>query len=234
MDILLVEDDLELGSGVRTALADQGFAVIWVRRIAEANQQLERQASDVVILDLGLPDGDGLDLLKQMRRNRIRLPVLILTARDTLTDRLTGLDSGADDYLIKPFALAELVSRIRALARRSYSMQDDVLELRGLTLHESAQRVTVYGKPVELSLSEFLLLSLLMRRADRVVTRRLLEQEVLPGGQNNQSNVLDVHVSNLRKKIGDGYVRTVRGVGYVIERLVASGADHSQHTERSL
>jgi two-component system, OmpR family, response regulator QseB len=222
MNILLVEDDPELGSGVRIALVDQGFSVIWVRRLDEATRELEDSLTDLVLLDLGLPDGDGLTLLKRLRRDRKTLPVLVLTARDALDDRLAGLDSGADDYLVKPFALAELLSRIRALARRSFGFDGDALELRGLVLHEATMRVSVDGAPVELSRSEFLLLCTLMKRADRVVTRRVLEEQVLPGGLNNESNVLDVHISNLRKKIGNGYVRTIRGVGYVIDRSPSS------------
>lgn len=218
MNILLVEDDPELGSGVRIALVDQGFTVVWVRRLDEATHELENSLSDLVLLDLGLPDGDGLSLLKRLRREHKTLPVLVLTARDALDDRLAGLDSGADDYLVKPFALAELLSRIRALARRSFGFDGDRLELRGLMLQEATMRVSVDGLAVELSRSEFLLLATLVKRADRVVTRRVLEEQVLPGGLNNESNVLDVHMSNLRKKIGEGYVRTVRGVGYVIDR----------------
>jgi two-component system response regulator QseB len=144
--------------------------------------------------------------------------VLILTARDALEDRLAGLDSGADDYLVKPFALAELLSRVRALARRSFGLVNDTIEIRQLALHEATMRVTVDERAVELSRSEFELLCLLMKRADRVLTRRVLEEQVLPGGLDNESNVLDVHMSNLRRKIGPGYIRTVRGVGYVIDR----------------
>jgi two-component system response regulator QseB len=218
MNILLVEDDLELGNGVRIALEEQGMSVTWTRRLAEATQVLDGKPSDLVLLDLGLPDGDGLGLLARLRTDRDSTPVLILTARDALADRLAGLDRGADDYLVKPFALAELVSRVRALARRSYGLVGEVLELRNLTLQAATMRVTVDGVPVELSRSEFDLLCLLVKRADRVLTRRMLEQQVLPGGLNNESNVLDVHISNLRRKIGPGLIRTVRGVGYVIDR----------------
>jgi two-component system, OmpR family, response regulator QseB len=222
MNILLVEDDLELGNGVRIALVDEGFSVVWVRRLVDAEHELQVSLTDLVLLDLGLPDGDGLTLLKKLRRELKTLPVLILTARDALDDRLTGLDCGADDYLVKPFALAELLSRIRALARRSFGFEGEAITLRGLVLAEATQRATLDGMVVELSRSEFLLLSTLVKRADRVVTRRTLEEQVLPGGLNNESNVLDVHISNLRKKIGDGYVRTVRGVGYVIDRQVSA------------
>lgn len=218
MKILLIEDDLDLGNGVRIALSDQGFEVVWVRRISEAQYTLETSLVDLVLLDLSLPDGDGLTLLAGLRRERQTLPVLVLTARDALDDRLAGLDSGADDYMVKPFALAELISRIRALARRSFGFDGEAIELRGLLLHLTTLRVTVDGKPVELSRSEFALLSALVKRPDRVLTRRMLEDQVLPGGAGNESNVLDVHISNLRKKIGDGYIRTVRGVGYSIDR----------------
>lgn len=221
MNILLVEDDPELGSGVRIALVDQGFAVVWVRRLAEAEHQLGFGLTDLVLLDLGLPDGDGQALITRLRRQRSRLPIIVLTARDALHDRVSGLDGGADDYIVKPFALAELISRIRALVRRSFDMDGDTLVLRGLSLHEPSMRASVDGRPVELTRCEFQLLATLVKRADRVVTRRVLEEQVLPGGEINQSNALDVHISSLRKKIGNGYIRTVRGVGYVAERQAA-------------
>ncbi|WIT13120.1 response regulator [Paucibacter sediminis] len=223
MKVLLVEDDLDLGNGVRMALAEQGMEVVWVRRLADAMQTLTNSVADLVLLDLGLPDGDGLSLLAHLRREKLRLPVLILTARDSLQERLLGLDSGADDYLVKPFALAELISRVRALVRRSYGQEDETLELRGICVQEQTMRVLVKGDPVELSRSEFALLVALMKRADRVLTRRLLEEQVLPGGS-AESNVLDVHMSNLRKKIGEGFIRTVRGVGYVIDRQAPARA----------
>lgn len=145
--------------------------------------------------------------------------MLILTARDGLGDRLRGLDGGADDYLVKPFALAELVSRLRALARRSGASSAETLELRGLRMHEPTQCVSVDGNAVSLSRSEYLLLTALLKRSDRVLTRRTLEEHVLPRRLANESNVLDVHISNLRRKIGEGYIRTVRGIGYVIDTL---------------
>jgi two-component system response regulator QseB len=218
MKILLIEDDLDLGNGVRIALADQGMDVVWVRKLADAASFLDAELCDLVLLDLGLPDGDGLQLLSRLRRDRSGLPVLILSARDALPDRLRGLDSGADDYLVKPFELAELLSRLRALARRSYGFDGERLELRGLSLHLPTRRVTVQGKAVELTASEYILLKTLLMRADRVVTRRSLEEQALPGAQANASNSLDVHMANLRRKIGEGYVRTVRGVGYVIDQ----------------
>ena len=217
MRLLLVEDDLDLGNGVRIALGDHAMDVVWVRRLSDALRTLEQQSFEMVLLDLGLPDGDGIGLLTRLRREWRRLPVLILSARDSLHDRLHGLDSGADDYLVKPFALAELVSRVRALARRSYGQGDGTLHLRGLSLHEPTRRVSVAGQNVELSRCEFDLLALLLRRMDRVVTRSGIEEEVIPGGSANGSNALEVHVSNLRRKIGPGFIRTVRGIGYVID-----------------
>jgi len=218
MKILLIEDDLDLGNGVRIALADEGLEVVWIRHLSDANAWLDGDRCDLVLLDLGLPDGDGLTLLTRLRRDRSELPVLILSARDALPDRLRGLDSGADDYLVKPFDLAELLSRVRALARRSYGFDGAALALQGVMLNIPMRRVTVHGKPVELTASEFVLLKTLMMRAGRVVTRRNLEEQALPGAQANASNALDVHMANLRRKIGDGYIRTVRGVGYVIDQ----------------
>jgi len=216
--ILLIEDDLDLGNGVRIALADQGFDVIWVRRKEEALHQIDACVPELVLLDLGLPDGDGMSLMTYMRQQLKGIPVIILTARGTLQDRLSGLDAGADDYLVKPFVLAELLARVRALARRSYGFQNEVIEIRGLTLHVPTRRVTVSERHIELTASEYALLEILMLRIDRVLTRRFLEERVF-GAKENMSNALDVHMGNLRRKIGEGYVRTVRGVGYVIDTV---------------
>ncbi len=146
------------------------------------------------------------------------IPVIILTARGTLQDRLCGLDAGADDYLVKPFVLAELLARVRALARRSYGFENEAIDIRGLSLHVPTRRVTVSARHVELTASEYALLETLMLRADRVLTRRYLEERIF-GTKENLSNALDVHMGNLRRKIGDGFVRTVRGVGYVIDTV---------------
>jgi len=224
MKILLVEDDLDLGNGVRIALTGQELEVVWVRRLEDAMRMVESTPFDLALLDLGLPDGDGLALLRRLRRERQSLPVLILTARDALEDRVHGLDSGADDYMVKPFALAELLSRVRALLRRSYGFEGDTIELRGLALHEPTRQVSVRGNPVELSRSEYELLAALLKRAGRVITRHTLEEQVLPGQIGSESNVLDVHMSNLRRKIGEGYIRNVRGVGYVIDQVVRDKA----------
>lgn len=218
MKILLIEDDLDLGNGVRIALADQGFDVIWVRRKEDALHQLGICVPELILLDLGLPDGDGMSLMTRLRQQLKGVPVIILTARGTLQDRLCGLDAGADDYLVKPFVLAELLARVRALARRSYGFENEAIEIRGLSLHIPTRRVTVSARHVELTESEYALLETLMLRADRVLTRRYLEERLF-GTKENLSNALDVHMGNLRRKIGDGFVRTVRGVGYVIDTV---------------
>ncbi|KFX21188.1 response regulator [Pectobacterium betavasculorum] len=218
MKILLIEDDIDLGNGVRIALTDQGLDVIWVRRKVDALHQLDVCVPELVLLDLGLPDGDGMSLMARLRQQFKGVPVIILTARGTLQDRLTGLDAGADDYLVKPFVLAELLARVRALVRRSYGFQNEVIEIRGLSLHVPTRRVTVSERHVDLTPSEYALLETLMLRADRVMTRSFMEERIF-GAKENMSNALDVHMGNLRRKIGDGYVRTVRGVGFVIDTV---------------
>lgn len=218
MKILLIEDDMDLGNGVRIVLSDQGMEVVWVRQLSDASRHLASDVFDLILLDLGLPDGDGMHLLARIRRDKKTVPVIIFSARDSIEDRLNGLDGGADDYLVKPFVLAELLSRMRALARRSYGFEGEVMSIRGLSLHDTTRRVAVYERAVELTASEYALLKMLMMRIDHVVTRRILEDQALPGGQENASNALDVHMGNLRRKIGEGYIRTVRGVGYVIDQ----------------
>ena len=219
MNVLLIEDDLDLGDGIRLACEAEGHRVCWVRRLADAKGQILAHRPDLLLLDLGLPDGDGHSLLAWLRTHEAMPPVLIISARDALDERLRGLDGGADDFLLKPFALKELLSRLRALARRSYGLQEGALSLGGLQIHQASLRVNLDGQPLELSPSEYRLLELLVKRADRVLTRRFLEEHAL-GCSQAESNVLDVHISSLRRKLGEGYIRTVRGVGYVIERPV--------------
>ncbi|NYE23335.1 response regulator [Pigmentiphaga litoralis] len=217
MKILLVEDDLDLGKGVGLAMQAQHIDVVWVRRLVDVPRALDAGDVDVVVLDLGLPDGDGLDLLARLRRDRSRLPILILSARTAIHDRLYGLDSGADDYLVKPFVLAELLSRVRALARRSAATAGESrLASQQLVLYEATRTVTLDGVNIELSRTEFDLLAVLLRQPGRVVARYLLEETALPHGRAGASNTLDVHISNLRRKIGKDAIRTVRGIGYAM------------------
>ena len=216
MRILLLEDDLALGRALQSVLHDDGYLATWVRLGADAERLLGQESFAALLLDLGLPDGDGLALLRRLRAAGHRLPSLVITARDSLEDRLGGFDGGADDYLIKPFDIPELLARLRAVVRRAGgpAAPEAHWTLGDLTLDPRRLSVTRAGQPLPLSRTEFTLLHTLARHADRIVTRAELEDRVLPysGGQ-----TLDVHMSNLRRKIGDGYIRTVRGVGYMVQ-----------------
>jgi two-component system response regulator BasR len=207
MKLLIVEDDELLQQGLAQALA------------AEANGLIVTSQYSLVILDLGLPDQDGASLLRQWRRQQIELPVLILTARDALEDRVDGLDAGADDYLIKPFALAELQARVRALIRRYQGHSDNLLQQGKLTLNLSSQQVSLQDKPVEVTPKEFAILSRLMMRAGQTVNRELLQQDLYAWNDDLGSNTLEVHMHNLRRKLGKDRIRTIRGIGYRLELL---------------
>lgn len=218
MNICLIEDDLALGRALQSALQDAGEEVLWVRRAADARHWVGEQPFDAVLLDLGLPDGSGIDVLRDLRSNGHTVPILIITARDGLEDRLRGLDTGADDYLVKPFATTELLARVRAVVRRVNGWSDSgepVWKLKDLVLDDKRMTLLRGGVAIALSKSEFALLHTLMRQPGVVLTRRTLEARALP---NSEGQSLDVHMSNLRRKIGDGYIRTVRGVGYVAEK----------------
>jgi len=221
MNICLVEDDLLLGRALKSSLEDAGHSVVWLRMAADARSWLAGDSLDAALLDLGLPDGEGLSLLKELRRSGNSLPVLIITARDTLDERLDGLDAGADDYLIKPFDNAELLARLRAVLRRGGKWSEEEPSLRAgeLELNEQRMTVTLTDAALTLSPTEFSLLRELLRYKNRVRTRRQLEAEAMP---DSDSQSLDVHISNLRRKIGAERIRTVRGVGYVIDDDVAT------------
>ncbi|MGB7301885.1 MAG: response regulator [Burkholderiaceae bacterium] len=218
MNLCLIEDDLLLGRGLKSSLEDAGHSVLWLRMVSDAQAWLTNPEEDfhAVILDLGLPDGDGLTLLKALRQRGTSLPTLIITARDTLDERLDGLDAGADDYLVKPFDNAELLARLRAVMRRGNHLesQDQTLTVGELILDEKKVLVTLAGKPLALSPTEFALFRELLRFKNRVRTRRQLEAQAMPGSEGQS---LDVHISNLRRKVGNHIIRTVRGVGYVID-----------------
>lgn len=217
MLVLLIEDDLDLGAALHRALLGAGHGCLWVRRAADVPHRLADASVEAVLLDLGLPDGDGNELLKQMRAAGVTVPVLIITARDGLQDRLKGFDNGADDYLIKPFEIPELLVRLRAILRRSGAQgeAEALWNFGNLALEEKRMRVTLDGAAITLSKTEYALLLTLMKQSDRVLTRAELEKRVLPF---SDGATLDVHISNLRKKIGDGHIRTVRGVGYMMQR----------------
>jgi two-component system, OmpR family, response regulator len=219
MRILLVEDDTLLGDGIRAGLAQADFAVDWVQDGVLGETALKTEAYAAVVLDLGLPRLSGLDLLRGIRARGDATPVLILTARDAVVDRVKGLDSGADDYLIKPFDLDELAARLRALTRRVQGSAAPVLRLHGVLLDPAQHRVEYHGKPVELTARQFTLLHELMLNAGRVLSREQLEQRVYPWGEELESNAIEVHVHHLRRKLAPGLVRTVRGVGYLMPKV---------------
>ncbi|MRX11509.1 response regulator [Pseudoduganella sp. FT25W] len=215
MKILMIEDDLAIGRALLAVFQDEGHLVVWLRLADGVLARLQAETFDAVLLDLGLPDGDGAELLRQLRAAGQSLPVLIMTARDSLQDRLNGFNTGADDYLIKPFEIPELLARLRAIVRRANGNADGGWSFGELVLDESRMLVTRAGAPVALSRTEFALLLALVKESGRVLTRAELEQGVLP---HSEGQTLDVHISNLRKKIGERLIRTVRGVGYMAQK----------------
>ena len=215
MRILLVEDDRLLGDGLKAGLAQAGFAVDWLRDGEAAMAALAAEHFAAVVLDLGLPRRDGLSVLQWLRGRHDATPVLILTARDQLEDKVRGLDLGADDYVLKPFDLDEIAARLRALVRRAHGRPTPLLTLGEVELNPAARTVTCGGQPVELTGREFDLLHVLLQNADRVLTRRALEEQLYTWGEEVGSNALEVHIHHLRKKLGNDLIRTVRGVGYM-------------------
>jgi two-component system response regulator QseB len=218
MRILLVEDDLQLGDGLTIGLRQAGFAVDWLKDGHMADQALQSEAFDLVVLDLGLPRLSGMEVLSRARQRGQTMPILILTARDATGDKVAGLDSGADDFLVKPIDLDELTARIRALTRRSAGRAAPLLIHGELSLDPAAHTVTLAGQPVELSSREFPLLQMLLENAGRVLTRSQLEQSIYGWRDEPDSNALEVHIHHLRKKLGNDLIRTLRGVGYTIAK----------------
>jgi two-component system OmpR family response regulator/two-component system response regulator QseB len=216
MRILLVEDDALLGDGLRAGLRQLGFQVDWVRDGEAAERELRAEPYAAAVLDLGLPKRDGLDVLAAVRRAGVTLPVLVLTARDAVPERIRGLDHGADDYVVKPVDLHELAARLRALVRRSHGRPQQCLAARDVVLDPAARSVRQAGLPVPLSTREFDLLHMLMLNAGRVLSREQLEQQLYSWGQEVESNAIEVHIHHLRRKLGSGLIQTVRGVGYML------------------
>jgi two-component system response regulator QseB len=212
--LLLVEDDAMIGEAIRAGLRREGFTVDWVHDGAGAAQVLRSEPFEALLLDLGLPGSDGLQLLKTLRERGETLPVLIITARDAVADRVAGLDAGADDYLIKPFDLDELAARIRALLRRKSGRPAPLLEYQGVVLDPAAHRVTRNGADISLSPREFTLLQLLMERPGTILSRAQLEERLYGWGEEVESNAVEVHIHGLRRKLGAQFILTVRGVGY--------------------
>lgn len=218
MRILLAEDDPLLGDGLRAGLRQLGFQVDWVRNGVAAERELRDQPYAAAVLDLGLPQMDGMQVLAAVRRAGVTLPVLVLTARDAVTDRIRGLDVGADDYVVKPVDLNELAARLRALVRRAHGQPQERLAAQDVVLDPAARSVTKSGQPVLLATREFDLLHALMLNAGRVLSREQLEQHLYSWGQEVESNAVEVHIHHLRRKLGPALIQTVRGVGYMLLR----------------
>ncbi len=224
MRLLLVEDDVMIGETVLDLLRADHFAVDWVKDGRMADTALRSQRYDLVLLDLGLPQRDGLDVLKDLRGRKDLTPVLVLTARDAVGDRIAGLDAGADDYLLKPYDLDELVARIRALIRRSTGRADSVLEIQGLRLNPITREVTrrvegaLESESISLSAREWAVLEVLMARPGVVFSRAQIEEKLYSWKDEVSSNAVEVYIHGLRKKLGNAVIQTVRGLGYVMPR----------------
>lgn len=218
MRILLVEDDELLGDGLRTGLIQYGYTVDWLKDGLSADQALKTENFDLVVIDLGLPKMPGITVLQNLRGRGQTMPVLILTARESIDDRVKGLDSGADDYLTKPFDLDELCARLRALQRRFSSRAEPLLVYENISLDPAAHTVSLNDEPVSVSRREFALLQKLLENAGRVLSREHLTQSLYGWGEDVDSNALEVHVHNLRKKFGQSFIHTIRGIGYMIDK----------------
>jgi len=221
MRILLVEDDELLGDGIRTGLKHYGYTVDWVKDGVAAVDAFASSCEkfEVIVLDLGLPKMSGLKVLKHIREHNIPTPVVILTARETIEDRVKGLDAGADDYITKPFDLDELCARIRALHRRSKSRTQPVVTYGEVTLDPASHIVEYKGEQLLLPRKEFALLQTLLENPGRVISREQLNQTLYGWEENIDSNALEVHIHNLRRRFGNDFVKTIRGVGYMVDAL---------------
>lgn len=221
MKILIVEDDPDLAEGLTLALKNEGFVARAASDGAQAKTQLGHFQPDLAVLDLGLPDLDGMDLLKHIRANRPSLPVLILTARGDTDNKVKALDGGADDYLPKPFEMAELLARLRVLSRRLGTASSSKICIGAVSLDTVAHTLQVAGQPVSLPRKEYMTLKILMEEAGRVKTKAMLESRLYDWGEVVGSNTIEVHISNLRKKLPPDFIQTIRGIGYTIRKPAA-------------
>ncbi len=218
MRVLLVEDDRMIAEAVRTALQQDGHAVDWTHDGASAAAALAASSFDIVLLDLGLPKRDGLDVLREARGRGVATPVIIITARDEVQSRVEGLDSGADDYLVKPFDLDELAARMRSVLRRVTGRGEPVIEHAGIRLNPATREVAYRGVPVQLSAREYAVLEALLLRPGAILSRAQLEDRLYGWGGEIESNAVEVYVHALRRKLGPDAIRTVRGVGYCVPK----------------
>lgn len=222
MRVLLVEDDAMVGESVRKGLRQEGFAVDWVEDGRAAELALDTGVYDLMLLDLGLPKKGGMEVLTGLRQKKSALPVMLITARDAVADRVKGLDAGADDYLVKPFDLDELAARLRALARRRAGNAQSLLTHGPLSLNPATHEAALDGKPLTLSAREFALLQALIERPGAVLSRAQLEEKLYGWSEEVGSNTVEVYIHGLRKKLGSEFIKTVRGVGYTVPRLAAA------------
>jgi two-component system response regulator QseB len=219
MRVLLVEDDTMVGESVRKGLRQEGFAVDWVEDGRAAELALDTGVYDLMLLDLGLPKKGGMEVLTGLRQKKSALPVMLITARDAVADRVKGLDAGADDYLVKPFDLDELAARLRALARRRAGNAQSLLTHGPLSLNPATHEAALDGKPLTLSAREFALLQALIERPGAVLSRAQLEEKLYGWSEEVGSNTVEVYIHGLRKKLGSEFIKTVRGVGYTVPKL---------------
>lgn len=221
MRLLLVEDDRLLGNGIEVGLKQAGFTVDWAKDGREAQLALQTTEYEIVVLDRGLPRVGGMELLAELRKRGSDLPVMLLTARDTVRDRIEGLEAGADDYLVKPFDLAELIARIRALLRRAHGRSVPQIEYRDLKISPDSLSVTRGAETIQLSARECAILTDLLEHRGTALSRARLEESLYGWNEEVESNAVEVHIHNLRKKLGSDLIKTIRGVGYLIQRDAA-------------
>ena len=218
MRLLLVEDDTMIGESVLDLLRDEGYAVDWVKDGEVALSVLEDESYDLIILDLGLPKCDGLTVLRTLRDRKNRTPVLVATARDAIAQRIEGLDTGADDYIVKPYDMGEVLARIRSLVRRSVGRAEPVYEFAGVSIDPATHELKVDGQAVVVSAREWAILEMLLARPGVVLSRKQLEERLYSWKDGVNSNAIEVHIHSLRKKIGAELIQNVRGVGYMISK----------------
>jgi two-component system response regulator QseB len=217
MRLLLVEDDFLIGDGTKKALVRESFSVDWVQNSEDASLAIKTHQYDLIILDIRLPDGSGLSLLEKLRASANKIPVILLTALNATSDRVHGLDLGADDYLVKPFEISELCARIRALHRRNQGIVRPVLIIDGITLDPASHTLMKNGKIIDLGAKELAIIQTLFERAGRVVSKAELEEKLYAWGDEVSSNTIEVLIHRIRKKLGTSIIKTIRGIGYIIE-----------------
>lgn len=218
MRLLIVEDDMMIGESLQHALKTNGYAVDWVQDGQDALHALDTHQYDLMLLDLGLPKQSGLSVLEQVRKNKNNLPVLILTAKDTTQDRVKGLDTGADDYLVKPFSLEEVEARIRALLRRSLGKSQPIMEFGGISLNPVTKELVYDGKKEVLSAKEYAIMHNLLKHPGAVLSREQLEDQLYGWNEEILSNAVEVHIHQLRKKFGKNIIHNIRGIGYTVKK----------------